>query len=463
MIFLKKNIGLALAVVVITFGGCSSISTSTKQYVAVDKLIAQEKYREAASVFGKSKEQHYDPKDRVLFWIDHGMLNHFAYQDSLAIVELQKADFAIEELYTTSISKGAASMLLNDNALDYSGEDYENLYINVFKALSYYREGDDEAALVEIRRLTEKFVSLEKKYNEEVSSLNDSEEIKAKVEPISSSFYSSALAHYLSMILYFNDRAYDDARISKEKLYSAFRTQKDIYNFSKPNVDNLVKPSDNSKIAFLSFLGRAPKKYEYVFSIDTYKNLVIISIQENGKWVQFSSLDWHDIDGGLHAKFAVPKMQKRGSIVSDIEVIINGKHFTTLFKLESLENVAFETFKRDEALIYMKSLARTIAKAIANEAANKELDKQTGGGSWGDLTRMLTGALINATENADLRIAHYLPAMAYVGDVELQPGTYNIEVIYKDEYSNTIAVDKFDNYNVPKGKKINLIETVFLH
>ncbi len=463
MNFFKKHIGFALALVVIAFGGCSSISTSTEQYVAIDKLIAQEKYSEAASIFEKSKEEHYDAKDRVLFWIDHGMLNHFAFQDSIAIVELQKADFAIEELYTTSVSKGVASMVLNDNALDYSGEDYENLYINVFKALSYYREGSEESALVEIRRLTEKFVSLERKYSEEVSSLNDSEEIKAKVELISSSFYSSALAHYLSMILFYNDRAYDDARISKEKLYSAFSSQKDIYNFSKPEVDKLIKPSGNTKIAFLSFLGRAPLKYEYVFSIDTYKNLVVISVQENGKWKQFSSLAWYGVNGGLHAKFAVPKMKRRGSIVSNVEVIVDGKHSTNLFELESLENAALETFKRDEALIYMKSLARTITKAIVNEAANKELDKQTGGGDWGNLTRMITGALINATENADLRIAHYLPAIAYAGNLELKPGVHNIEIVYKDKYNKTIAVDKLNNYNVPNNKKINLIETVFLH
>ncbi len=463
MNFLKKHIRFALVLAVITFGGCSSISTSTEQYVAIDKLIAQEKYSEAASLFEKAKDTHYDAKDRVLFWIDHGMLNHFAFQDSLAIVELQKADFAIEELYTTSISKGAASLLLNDNALDYSGEDYENLYINVFKALSYYREGNEEAALVEIRRLTEKFVTLERKYSEEVEKLNNSEDLKTKVEKISSDFYSSALAHYLSMILFYNDGAYDDARISKEKLYGAFNSQENIYTFSAPKVDKLIAKSEKSKIAFLSFLGRAPKKYEYVFSIDTYKNMVIISIQENGKWKQFSSIGWYGVDGGLHAKFAVPKMQRRGSIVSDVEILVDGKESANLHKLESLENAAVETFKRDEALIYMKSLARTITKAIANEAANKELDKQTGGGGWGDLTRMLTGALINATENADLRIAHYLPAMAYAGDVEVEPGTHNIEVVYKDKYNKTIAVDKFDNYNVPQNRKINLIETVFLH
>ncbi len=113
-------------------------------------------------LFKIAKKGYFGDKDRVLYWIDLGLLNHYADKDSLAIENLQLADYAIEELYTKSISKGAASMLLNDNALDYSGEDYENIYINVFKSLSYYRNGFSESALVEIRRLLEKLLHLNK-------------------------------------------------------------------------------------------------------------------------------------------------------------------------------------------------------------------------------------------------------------------------------------------------------------
>ena len=116
-----------LLILVFVFSGCSSMVTTTEQYDAIEKLIVQENYSQAASVFANGKNEHFGAKDRVLYWLDAGLLNHYALQDSLAILNLQKADFAIEELFTTSISKGAASMLLNDNALDYSGEDYENL------------------------------------------------------------------------------------------------------------------------------------------------------------------------------------------------------------------------------------------------------------------------------------------------------------------------------------------------
>ncbi|MCF6270887.1 MAG: hypothetical protein L3J41_14315 [Melioribacteraceae bacterium] len=459
MISIRNIITLLL---LLTLIGCSSISTSKEQYKEIDNFVNLELFSEAVASLEKSKEEHYDEKDRVLFWIDLGLLQHYAYQDSLAITNLTRADFAIEELYTKSISKGVTSMLLNDNALDYSGEDYENLYINVFKALAYYREGMRGSALVEIRRLIEKFVTLEQKYEQEFSSLKNSDEIKTEVEEIPVNFYSSALAHYISMILFISDGEYDDARISRDKFYDAFDNQRELYTFPKPKLDNFLTFSDKTKISFITFTGRAPLKYEYIFQIDTFKNLIVISILENGIWKELNTIPWYGVEGGIHAKFAVPKLKKRGSIVHTVQVFVDGKHKKNLFKIESLEDIAFETFKREEGIIYLKSLARTVSKAIANEALNKELDKKTGGGDWGGLTRLLSGALINATENADLRIAHYFPSFAYGGEIEIEPGIHNIEIVYKDRNNQTIAVDKFENYEVSKYKNIELLETVFL-
>jgi hypothetical protein len=155
-------------------------------------------------------------------------------------------------------------------------------------------------------------------------------------------------------------------------------------------------------------------------------------------------------------------MVKRGSIVENIQVFVDGKHIGNLFKIESLEDIALETFKKNEALIYTKSLARTVGKAIANEALNKELDKQTGGGGWGDLTRLISGIAINMTENADLRISHYFPSFAYGGEFDISSGIHNIEIVYIDKYKRKIATDKFENYYVSPKEKIELIETTFL-
>jgi uncharacterized protein len=442
--------------------GCSSIVSYSEQYINVNKFVSEDNFTDAVTAFEKSKEEYFDEKDRLLYWIDLGLLNHYVLQDSAALINLNLADFAIEELYTKSISKGVASMVLNDNALDYSGEDFENIYINVFKALSFYRQGRNESALVEIRRLLEKFVIMEQKYQDEISFLKDSEDIQTNITELSTNFYSSALAHYLSMILFYNDASYDDARISKEKLYEAFDTQEILYDFPKPNLEKLLRPSAKSKISFLTFTGNAPLKHEYIFKLDTFKNLVIITVQDGDDWKDYSTIPWYGVSGGLHAKFAVPEMVKSGSYIKNIEIYIDGNYKTDLYKLESIENIAFETFKRDRAITFLKSLARTITKAISNEAINNELDKETGGGGWGELTRFISGAIINSTENADLRSSHYFPGFAYGGDIEIKPGIHTIEVVYVDNDNKIIAKDLFENYRVYESDRINLIETVFL-
>ena len=447
---------------ILLFTNCSSIRSSTEQYNESDNLVHQERYLDAANYLYQTREDAFSDKDRALLWIDLALLYHYARNDSLSIKYFSLAENAFEELYTKSISKAVGSMFLNDNSLAYSGEDYENIYINMFKALAYYNFGSTEEALVEIRRMTEKLIVLEQRNRSAYNEIK-SEGSKNIPEYISSKFYSSALAHYLGMLLYLKDADYDAARIEKEKIYEAFDTERELFNFQKPNFDTLFTYSENPVISFITFLGRSPLKYEYQFRIDTFPNMVSISEFENGEWVGYQNMVWPDIDGGLHAKFAIPKLMKRGTIVNNVEVHVDGKFVTNLVKIESIENIAFDTFKREESIIFLKSLTRTITKAIANEALNKEIDKQTGGDQFlGNLTRLLTGEIINATENADLRITRYFPCCAVVGNVEVSPGNHDIAVIYKDKNNQTIAVDTFENVNIQKRNTSNLFETVFL-
>ncbi len=103
----------------------------------------------------------YRNKERLLFYLDAGMVHHIHgnWQQSNELLTL--AEETIEELYTKSVARAASSMLLNDNSLEYSGEDYEDIYINVFKALNYIELGDPDAAMVEVRRVDEKLGYLE--------------------------------------------------------------------------------------------------------------------------------------------------------------------------------------------------------------------------------------------------------------------------------------------------------------
>ncbi|HEQ71201.1 MAG TPA: hypothetical protein ENN69_01830, partial [Spirochaetia bacterium] len=141
---MKKSILLSITTVLAALllaVSCSSVMTQKGQFKSIDERIKRHDFSGALKDLEKAKKKYYEEKDRVMFYLDAGMLAHYSGDYEKSNEYLTRAEYAIEELYTASISKAAASLLLNDNALDYSGEDYEDIYLNVFKALNYLHLG----------------------------------------------------------------------------------------------------------------------------------------------------------------------------------------------------------------------------------------------------------------------------------------------------------------------------------
>ncbi|HQB97299.1 MAG TPA: hypothetical protein PKZ46_00100, partial [Candidatus Cloacimonadota bacterium] len=156
---LYRIIALFLAFVLTS---CAANINSYKTRKEIDRAITSRDIPSALRIV--ERKGMYRNKERLLFYLDAGMLHHIHgnWQQSNELLTL--AEETIEELYTKSVARAASSMLLNDNSLEYSGEDYEDIYINVFKALNYIELGDPDAAMVEVRRVDEKLGYLEQKY-----------------------------------------------------------------------------------------------------------------------------------------------------------------------------------------------------------------------------------------------------------------------------------------------------------
>ena len=105
---------LLISLVVLLFS-CSSMMTMKQQFKGVNAKIAQHDYAGALALLEKSKDKYYEAKDRVMYYLDAGMLSHYAGLYEQSNEYLTKAEYAIEELFTQSISKAAVSLMLNDN------------------------------------------------------------------------------------------------------------------------------------------------------------------------------------------------------------------------------------------------------------------------------------------------------------------------------------------------------------
>jgi hypothetical protein len=90
-------------------------------------------------------------KDRVLLLMERGMIRQMrgAYEESTR--DFLAAARRIDELHTYSISKGTASMVVNDTVQDFSGTPFEGTLLHAFTAKNYLAQGNWDEAAVEAR------------------------------------------------------------------------------------------------------------------------------------------------------------------------------------------------------------------------------------------------------------------------------------------------------------------------
>ena len=138
------------------------------------------------------------------------------------------------------MSLTAASYLANDTVTEYCGEDYEDIYLNVFNALNYYHLGLEEDAMVEIRRIDEKLRLLAARHGTEITAaqqalLERGTDVPYDSEAAAVHFSNSALARYLSMLFYRARGRLDEARIDRDQIRLAFANQPAVYGFPVPD------------------------------------------------------------------------------------------------------------------------------------------------------------------------------------------------------------------------------------
>ena len=464
---MNRIIKLFLILVIVFTLSCASTKSSKTQFTGIDEKIISRDYQGALKQIEAAKGKFYKEKEKALYYVDAGMLHHYNGNFEQSNTLLSKAETAFDELYTKSIGRGAASMLLNDNVLEYSGEDYEDVYLNVFKALNYVELDNFDAAFVEIRKINEKLSLLEQKHKKMATQFNNSKDKKKNFETGKNKFHNSALGRYLSMLLYRAEGKMDDARIDKEKIDEAWQLQSHIYNFSKPTLNNYLSRTDKAKINVISFTGRAPDKKANTLYIHTEKDLVIIgTTKENPRGKQnLETLDliqWKDMKKGYHFKFQLPFMKTRKSNIGRIEVLIDGNTAVDLQQMEDIEKVALETFKIKEPIIYLKTITRTVIKGLFAAKRKEEMEKKIDNALLGFAARLATDAIVDATENADLRISRFFPAKTSITEIEVTPGIHNIKVKYYSKNGSVLFIDDLGEKTISKSG-LNLFESFYLN
>jgi hypothetical protein len=434
-----------------------SCATRPEAYKDIDRSVEGSDFENGIEVIKKSQESKrpiYPEKNAVSLFLDMGLLEHYAgrYKDSSQ--SLQEAERLIQEAFTKSITADIASYVVNDNTKEYPGEDFEDIYINVFNALNYYNRGDIDGALVEIRKLTlssGKLDMLSRKYENARRSAGDGamntlnkygasmNNALPQGSPVN--YSNSALARYLSVLFYLSNGNIDSARIEFEQFQAAFASNPKVYYHSIPKsaADIRTVPDGKARLNVIGFTGLSP-------------------VKEEGQFTAFFPFTYFIL---CQPVFKLPRFVKRPSAINRIEIIVEGEGGGK-FNLELLEDmgaVIEETYNARFANIFFKTYIRLLTKyAAADVAANIARERS---GDLAGLAAAIAGKVsADATEGADIRMSRYMPDKAYVGGINLEPGTYNITINY---YSGSRIVAKDEQKNiVVRANAPNLIEVINL-
>lgn len=462
-----------VAVLLSLFIACSSMRTNVAFFEPVRTHMKKAEYEQAINLIEQGRAfNEYTKKDRALYYLDKGALLYYQGNYKESIENLNQAEQAMEELFTQSISKAAASLLLNDNALPYYGEIYEMLYVNIFQALNYLNLNQIDEAYVEARQINNKLVELEDKFGQMVSEMNESEDSKIQVQTQQIKFHKDVLANYLSYLAFRSTGEVDNCRISLQKVKESWQEHKDIYSnppqfliqevkSATTHSSYLDKNIKQTRLACLAFTGQAPSKEAVGGKITTYKNMIGISVL--GSPIPNATYPFPGMEEGYHFKFSLPVLRNHGSQVHHIRVLVDGKPIGKLELLEDMGKIAEHTFQTRRNIIYFKTITRTVVKGLAAAEAKRKLKEEAGveeGSIWGMLMDATVDIGVDATENADLRYWRTMPNLCYAGEFNMNPGSYSIVLEFYNRNNLILKRMQWDNYTIHKG--MNVLDTALL-
>ncbi len=417
------------------FLGCSSyVDLSSSQ-----AYVMQGNYEKAYHNLQMQAPSLLKAQGPIIVNYDLGMLARLNnnYQESNKL--LSESERLISEAYTQSITANIASFIVNDNTKAYQGEEYEDIYLNLFKALNYIALGQEESALVELNRSMEKQALLKQKYerySKQVRNYASQHGLgSVDTEIYASSFSTSALTNYLASLVAQSLGEASTAYYAKEQVKHAFASQPQLYNFPLPSLLDEGAPEEGkARLHVISFSGQAPQK------------------QERWEYVSVSPYN--------RAKIAYPVLVGIYSNVHSITLKAGSQAETTLHKIESISDVAIDTFRTKSELAKTKAVLRAIAKAVGvamYDSVAQQDDKVT---AAEELLGFIFRVAQDVSERADVRSTHFLPAEAWVGLIDLEAGVYDLEFSFLNASGRVLHSVFLPNQEV-RADELNLSEVYY--
>lgn len=398
---------------------------------------------QSANNFLNKNKKAAEKKDRLLYFMDQGVVEHMLGNYHESNESFEKAYIFLED-YRKNFSSDALALLSNPMVQAYTGEDFEIVLIHYYKALNFIMLGELNSALVEVKRINIKLNQLNDQYGQRKNR-----------------YKQDAFAQLLTGLIYEADKDYNNAFISYRNAYNTYTELYDeAFDINVPQQLKLDLLRSADYMGFTSELSYYQKKFDYIYDVEKRYNsqpqLVFFwlnglgpvkaessvnfaMVKGQGGIVNFQNED-HSLsipvvlppqqqrDGGTDfsdvkfVRMALPKYLERKPIITEAKILVND----TCMQMELVENINKIAFSVLEDRL-LRELGKSLLRLATKQAAELALRQENE-----DLGALLS--IANAiSEKADTRNWQTLPHSIYYARLPLQLGENKLQFVYEGQ------------------------------
>lgn len=404
------------------------------QNEAFNQYFLQGDIANAEKILDKDKKSNRY-KNKSLYLLNKGTLSWMQQDYVSATNYFNEADLFIED-QRKNIGSEALALLLNPATKPYVPEDFENVMVNFYKALSYLEMGNTQEAIVECKRVNEKLYALNDKYPKNYKNRYSDD---AFAHTLMGLIYDAAGDSNNAFIAYRNAyNIYEDnylknfntpppIQLKEDLLRTAYQTgltqEYDFYH-SKFNLDFQQLQSNEGEVIVIWLNGLGPVKAEWSINFSAVNGsngyLTMVNNDEGitlpffvGDMDRKTQNSFSDLD---FVRVAFPKYQERTPYFTSASIVVNDSLQIPLDKGEDINAIAFKTLK-DRMLREMANSLLRLATKQAMENIARSQDKNIG---------TLVSIFNAITEKADTRNWQTLPHSIYYTRLHLKEGENKI-------------------------------------
>lgn len=453
-----------------------SCSLSLRRIDLLSKPVEQGSYRKGIQKVRGNKEL-YGNLNRLLYFLDQGLLFHYAGEYDSSLAALRQAETVIDELYARSITNEAVSLVTNDLLRPYRPRRYERILLHQFMALDYLARNEPDEALVESRKIQLVIDSYASRYRGEERHHDD------------------GMSHYVSSIVYEAQGERDNSLISLFKSVAAYRDgpvalpptvrdrayhrlkrgdrEEDIARLGLEPEGPLERvtrlDSAASEIVLIGYAGKAPVLKQTVFR-GTYivGGLITGTYHTAEGKVERVAMpapplprrelekikEGKETDAGttFHVSFALPDVVARPSRTAGFDVAIDDREDSyptaTINDTETL-------LRRDVADNRPVTLGRTAIRVVLRTLAAQRAKKKVKTSSPVANLVINVGAdiMTDQLERADTRSCFLFPRTFQIARIPVHPGVHRVTAHALDTHGVAIGSKEWEQITVEPGQK----------